>query len=386
MLEYVERARALAPRIEARRDEIERQRRLPDDVVAALTDAGFFALLLPRSLGGAELDPVTFVQVIEEVAKADASTAWVLNQTSGCSVVAGYLSPEVARKIFADHGVLAWGSFSLSGPRAVAVDGGYRVTGSWGFASGGHHATWLGAHCPVTEPDGTFRRRADGQPLVRTMLFPAAEAPLVDTWDVMGLRGTGSDTYSVSDLFVPQEHSVARDDPAERQLQRPLYCFSTGNFYASGFAAVALGIARRMLDTFVELAQDKTPRGHKGALRENAVIQSQVARAEAGLRSARSFLLGTLAEFWQEGGRVGHLSLEQRVLIRLAATHAIHQAKDVVDAVYHAAGSTAIFTSEDFERRFRDMHAVTQQIQGRQAHFETVGRFMLGLEADTTFL
>lgn len=386
MLEYVERARALTPRIAARAAEIERQRRLPDDVVSALTDAGFFALLLPRSLDGAELDPMTFVQVIEEIAKADASAAWVLCQTSGCSVVAGYLSPDVAKKIFGNHGVLAWGSFSMSGPRAVAVDGGYRVTGSWGFASGGHHATWLGAHCPVAEPDGSLRRRADGQPLVRTMLFPASEAPLVDTWDVMGLRGTGSDTYSVSDLFVPHEHSVSRDDPAERQLHLPLYCFSTGNFYASGFAAVALGIARRMLDTFVELAQDKTPRGHKGALRENAVIQSQVARSEASLRSARSFLLGTLNELWEEGGRVEHLTLEQRVLIRLAATHAIHQAKAVVDAAYHAAGSTAIFTSGDFERRFRDMHAVTQQIQGRQAHFETVGRFMLGLEADTTFL
>jgi alkylation response protein AidB-like acyl-CoA dehydrogenase len=301
-------------------------------------------------------------------------------------VVAGYLAPDIARKIFGNHGVLAWGSFSMSGPRAVAVDGGYRVTGSWGFASGGHHATWLGAHCPVTEPDGTLRRRPDGQPLVRTMLFPAADAPLVDAWDVMGLRGTGSDTYAVSDLFVPHEHSVSRDDPAERQLHSPLYCFSTGNFYASGFAAVALGIARRLLDSFVDLAQDKTPRGHKGALRENAVIQAQVARAEAHLRSARCFLLGTLTELWQEGGRVGHLTLEQRVLIRLAATHAIHQAKGVVDAAYHAAGSTAIFTSGDFERRFRDMHAVTQQIQGRQAHFETVGRFMLGLEPDTTFL
>jgi alkylation response protein AidB-like acyl-CoA dehydrogenase len=386
VIDYVERARALAPRIEARAAEIERQRRLPDDVVAALTEAGFFALLLPHSLGGAELDPVAFVQVIEEIAKADASAAWVLCQTSGCSVVAGYLSPDVAKTIFGNHGVLAWGSFSMSAGRAVPVDGGYRVTGSWGFASGGHHATWLGAHCPVTEADGTLRRRADGQPLVRTMLFPASEAPFEDAWDVMGLRGTGSDTYAVSDLFVPREHSVSRDDPAERRLQRPLYCFSTGNFYASGFAAVALGIARRMLDTFVELAQDKTPRGHKGALRDNAVIQSQVARAEAALRSARAFLLGTLSGLWEEGGRVGHLTLEQRVLIRLAATHAIHQAKGVVDAAYHAAGSTAIFTGGDFERRFRDMHAVTQQIQGRQAHFETVGRFMLGLETDTTFL
>ena len=385
-VEFVERARALAPEIGAAGDRIERERRLPEPVLAALMEGGLFRLLLPRALGGAEVDPVTFVHVIEEIARADASTAWCLCQASGCSMTAAYLTSDVAWEIFGSdpRAVLAWGP----GPdaRAVAVDGGYRVTGTWSFASGCRHATWLGGYCPISEPDGTPRQRADGTREGRTMLFPAASATILDVWHVSGLKGTGSDTFTVSDLFVPHGRAAARDDPAERRQPGPLYCFPLGSLYASGFAGVALGIARSTLDAFVDLARVKTPRGFTRTLRESAVVQSQVAQAEAQLRSARLFLVSSLDDIWRAVGRSSVLALDQRVLIRLAATYAINQAKEVVDTVYHAAGASAIFTSGAFERRFRDIHTVTQQIQGRQAHFETVGRFLLGLEPDTTFL
>ncbi len=384
--DYVERARSLAPEIEASAEEIDRERRLPPRLVARLVEAGFFRMLLPRSLHGAELDPVTFAHVIEEIAKADASTAWCLCQASGCSMVAAYLPPDVASEIFGSdpQAILAWGP----GPdaRAVAVDGGYVVTGNWSFASGCRHATWLGGHCTIYERDGVPRHRGDAAPEVRTMLFPAADATLVDIWQVSGLRGTGSDAFLVSDLFVPHERSVAWRDPAERRQPGPLYCFPIVSLYASGYAGVALGIARSTLDAFVELARDKTPRGMSRPLRDNALIQSQVAQAEAHLGSARLFLLASLDEIWRAVGRSGAITLAQRMRIRLAVTYAIHQAKHVVDSAYHAAGATAIFTSGAFDRRFRDMHAVTQQLQGRQAHFETVGQFLLGLEPDTAFL
>ncbi len=384
--EYVDRARAIAPQVEAVADQIEQERRLPASLLAALHDAGLFRLLLPRSLNGAEVDPVSFVRVIEAIATADASTAWCLCQASGCSMSAAYLRPDVAMKIFGGdpRAVLAWGPGP--GARAVAVDGGYRVTGTWSFASGCRHATWLGAYCPISEPDGTPRRRDNGNAASRTMLFPAARATFIDVWHVSGLRGTGSDTFTVADLFVPHEHSVLRDDPSERQYPGQLYCFPLGSLYASGFAGVALGIARRTLDAFVGLAKEKTARGFTRPLRENAVIQSQVGRAEAQLRSARLFLLGTLDEVWGAVGRSGVLTLDQRMSIRLAATYTIHQAKEVVDVAHHAAGGTAIFTGSAFDRGFRDLHAVTQQLQGRQAHFETVGQFLLGLEPDITFL
>jgi alkylation response protein AidB-like acyl-CoA dehydrogenase len=384
--EHVERARRLAPEIAACADQIEAERRLPAPLLAALVESGLFRLLLPRSLEGAEVDPVTFVRVIEEIARVDASTAWCLCQASGCSMVAAYLSPAVAAEIFGrdPRAILAWGP----GPdaRAVAVDGGYRVSGTWSFASGSRHATWLGGYCPIYEPDGTPRRRPRGAPEGRTMLFPASSARLLDVWHVIGLRGTGSDAFAVSDLFVPREHSVARDDPAERRHPGALYCFPTGSLYASGFAGVALGLARTTLDAFVDLARQKTPRGFRRHLRENAVIQAQVAQAEARLESARLFLLASLEEIWGDVGRVGSLALDQRVRIRLAATYAIHQARGVVDFAYHAAGATAVFTSSAFERRFRDMHAESQQLQGRQSHFETAGQFLLGLDPDTTFL
>ena len=385
-VDYIERACALAPEIEARADQIEQERRLPEPVLAALFEAGLFRLLLPRSLDGGEVDPVTFARVMEEIAKADASTAWCLCQASGCSMSAAYLSHDVAMEIFGRdrRAVLAWGPGP--GARAIAVDGGYRVTGTWSFASGGRHATWLGAHCPICEPDGSSRRMPNGKLVERTMLFPAASATFVDVWHVSGLKGTGSDAYTVSDLFVPHDHSISRDDPAERRQPGLIYCFPTGSFYASGFASVALGIARRMLDAFVSLAREKTPRGYKRPLANNAVIQSQVGQAEAQLSSARRFLMGSLADIWGAVGSSGTLTMDQRMLIRLASTYAIHQAKAVADVTHHAAGATSIFIDSAFDRGFRDIHAVTQQLQGRQAHFETVGQFMLGIEPDTTFL
>ncbi|MGH7418826.1 MAG: acyl-CoA dehydrogenase family protein, partial [Candidatus Rokuibacteriota bacterium] len=327
--DYVERARTLAPKIETWADQIEQERRLPEPLLAMLLDAGLFRLLLPRTLNGAEVDPVTFVQVMEEVSKADASTAWCLCQTAGCSMAGAYLRPDVASEIFGSdpRAILAWGPPTEA--RAVAVEGGYRLSGTWTFASGGRHATWLGGFSPVYETDGTPRRRVDGTPEIRTMLFPANSATMLDVWHVIGLRGTGSDSFSVSDLFVPHERSIARDDPAERRHPGPLYLFPIVSLFAAGFAGVALGIARSALDAFVELARTKTPRGFRATLRESAVIQARVAQAEARLRSARLFLLTSLGEIWAEVNRSGRVDLEQRILIRMAASHAIREAGEV---------------------------------------------------------
>jgi indole-3-acetate monooxygenase len=383
--ETLERARELAPDVAAAADEIERQRRLPAPLVAALHAAGLFRMLLPRSLGGSELDPPTFVQVTEALARADASTAWVICQTNGCSMTAAYLQPEVAREIFGGEpaGVLAWGPPTAS--QAVVAEGGYRLSGTFNFASGSRHATWLGGQAPIVQADGTPRLR-NGGPERRTLLFPAASATMNDVWHVIGLRGTGSDSFTVTDLFVPHAHSFARDNPTERRYQAPLYCFPQGSLYASGFAGVAMGIARSLLEDFLALARDKTPRGYSRTLRESGVTQSRVAEAHARLGAARAYLLSSLGEIWRAVGRSGTLELEQRVTIRLAASHAIQQAREVADFAYHAAGGTAVFTSQAFERRFRDIHTVSQQLQGRDDHFETVGKFLLGLPTDTTFL
>ena len=374
--DLVERARALKPLIAREADEIERTRRLTAPVVAALVENGLYRALLPKSAGGAEVAPEIFMQMLEEIAKADASTAWCLNQASGCSMTAAYLDPGAAREIFGGpRGILAWGP----GPgTARAADGGYRVTADWSFASGSHNATWLGCHVPVVESDGTPRLNPNGSPVIRTMLFPKENARMTDIWHVLGLKGTGSDRFSVEDLFVPQRHSATRDDDTRRE-QGLLYRFSSLQLYAAGFAGVAMGIARGALDAFVELARDKVPFRSAGALRDNHLIQSQVAQAEARLSAARAFLMDALNEITAEVARIGHITLDQRMTIRLASTFAIHQSVQVVDTAYHAAGSTAIFEENPFERRFRDIHTVCQQLQGRQEHFETVGQHLLGL-------
>ena len=380
--DYVARARSLEPALVAAADEIERNRELPASIVAALINNGLFRLLQPRSLGGAELDPMTYVKVVEQIASHDASTGWCVEQANGCSMVAAFLDPDIAQEIFGPaDGIVAWGPV---GPAELCiVPGGFRLTGAWNFASGSHHASWLGAHVVTRGPDGEPLCRPDGGEILRTLLFPKSQATMTDIWHVVGLRGTGSDRYSVTDLFIPEQYTVLRDpDIAPREPGR-LYCFSTSNLYASGVAAVTLGTARGMIGDFTELATEKTPRGIRQRLCENQVIQSQLAQAEARIRSARAFLLSSLAEIWEAVGVTGELNLEQNTMIRLASTWAIHQAREVVNTLYHGAGATAIFDDRPFERRFRDMHTATQQAQGRQAHYETIGRVLFGLAPDT---
>jgi indole-3-acetate monooxygenase len=376
-IDYVERARALAPLIEAEADETERDRRVTDKVMAALHDAGFFRLLLPRAYGGAEVDPVTFVRVVETIAKSDASTAWCLGQNGVTATSAAFLEPEVAQEIFGPpRAVLAWGP----GPnaRGVAVEGGYRIGGTWTFASGGRHATWFGAQTPVD--------RGDGKTMLRLMLLPAASVEMLDVWNVIGLRGTGSDSYRIDDLFVPHRYSFDRDSKVDRRQPGPLYNFTLNGIFSGVFAGVALGIARAIVDSFVALAAKKTPRGMPNPLAQSSAIQLQIGQMEARLRSARTYLLTTLQEVWDAQEPNGLPTIEQRIAVRLAASNATAQAAKAADLAYQLAGATVIFASGPFERRFRDLHTVAQQLQGRQAHFETVGRHLLGLEPDSAFI
>jgi alkylation response protein AidB-like acyl-CoA dehydrogenase len=377
---YLDRARELVPMLAAAGDAIERGREVTPEIVEALIERGIFRMLLPRSLGGAELDPLTYTAVLEILARGDGSTAWCLGQNSGCSMTAPYLAPEIAREIFGGpHGILAWGPELPGAGKCVAVAGGYRVTGQWGFATGGRHATWLGAHCPIFEGDGSPRMGPQGRQLVRTMLVPKREATIIDNWQVLGLRGTGSDSYRFDDHFVPEAYTAARDNDAERRERGPLYQFTSGMIYAMSFSHVSLGIARGAFDAFIAIARDKVPRGSTGTLRENNVVQLQVSQCEARLKSARAYLRQVIGEMWQEAQETGRISPEHHPQLRLAATWAIHQARDVVATVYHAAGASAIFENNPLERRMRDIHAGTQQGQGRPIHFETVGQMLMGL-------
>jgi alkylation response protein AidB-like acyl-CoA dehydrogenase len=295
---------------------------------------------------------------------------------------AAYMAPDAARTVYgAGDAVMASGP-GTTGTRAQVVDGGYRVTGNWGFASGSRHATWFGGHCLVYEANGSLRTDG-GKPIDRTVLVPRSSVTTEDTWDVIGLRGTGSDSYFIRDLFVPEAFSYQRDSATDRRETGPLYRFAGYEMFATGFAAIALGIGRATLEEFIDLAGRKTPKMGTAVLRDSAVIQAQVGLSEARLLSARALMANTLQGLWEAASQGERLEPAQRARLRLAATFAIHQARDVVDACYHAAGATAVFADNPFERRFRDVHTITQQVQAHATVFEQVGQMLLGVAPAT---
>lgn len=381
-IDWVARTRALAPRIAAAAAQTEQDCEVTPDLMAALHEAGMFRMLLPRSLGGGEATPLEAMQVMEIVAAADASTCWCLGQGVGCSFAAAYLDPEIAAEIFdPPDAIIAWGPESPSS-KAIATDGGYRVTGKWRFASGSRYATWLGGHSMVYEADGeTPRLDANGKHQIRTMLFPAGQAEISNVWQVIGLRGTGSDDYAVNDLFVADPYTTWRNDDADRREPGPLYRIPLLTMYGIAFAGVAIGIARATLDAFIELAATKVAHRTTGLLRDSAVIQSEVAQSEARLASARAFMVEMIEAYWHNLCTGVEAPMEQRAKLRIAITWAMNQAREVCEYAYRASGTNGIFESGPFERHFRDMYTVSQQGQGHMINFEFAGRVFLGLPA-----
>ncbi len=380
--DVIQRAKSVGDLLLAAAPRIEVEKGLPDDVVQALHESRLFRLLLPKSVGGDELDLRTFAEVMEIVAGFDASTAWCMSQGAGCAMSAAFLDPEPAQRLFGPpDAVLAWGA-GIQG-KAVIVEGGYRVTGKWAFASGSRHATLLGGHSYVFNADGSPAIKEDGRKRDRTALFARDKATIYDVWDVMGLRGTGSDTYEVVDLFVPADETIDRDDQAENRETGALYRCSTSLAYGVGFAALQVGLARAMLSELRALAMTKTPRGAASSLRESPVFHSQLAQLTARYRSARAYLLSAAGETDRVAAR-GQLALEDRVNLKLATVHVIQDCVDVIVAAYRAAGNTAIFPENQFERRLRDTLTASQQVQARVQNYTTAGRTLLDLEPDTT--
>jgi indole-3-acetate monooxygenase len=375
----LEAARKLVPMIRAAADEIDASRELPRPLFEALADAGMFHLAVPRAIGGAELDLPTYVQVIEELGKADASTGWIVNQGAIFATYAARMPFDVARTIWIDTPRSVVANTPAPSAEAVVVPGGYRVTGRQGFSTGCRHAAWIAPHAQIIE-NGQVRLE-NGQPETRYMFVPAAEVELLDTWNVRGMRGTGTHHFAVHDVFVPAERTVLSATAPLRE-PGPLYKIPRTLCFASGDAAVALGMARTCLETFVELAGSKTPRAMQALLREQSMIQVQVGQAEAALRSGRAFLMETVRELWTAATTNGSLTLDQRATLRLATTHGIRLAAQVIDTVYNAAGVTTVYDDHPLQRHFQDIHVITQHLQGRLAHYELVGRHVLGLPID----
>ena len=360
-------ARKLAPQIRAAADEIDATRELPRPLFEAIADAGLFHLAIPAAIGGGEIDLPAYIQVIEELGKADASTGWCVNQGAIFATYAARMPREVAREIFITPPRAVVANTPAPTARATVVDGGYRVTGRQGFSTGCRHATWVAAHCQVNDE-------------ARYLFVPVGEAELLDTWKVRGMRGTGTHHFAVNDVFVPG-HRTVLSATAPLLEDRPLYRIPRTLAFASGDAAVALGMARSCLNAFMELAGSKTPRAMENLLRDQSMIQVNVGQCEATLRSARAFLVEAVGEIWNSAV-ADAVTLEERATLRIATTHGIRQAAQVIDTVYSAAGATAAYDGHLLQRHFQDIHVITQHLQSRMAHYELVGRHWLGLKVD----
>jgi alkylation response protein AidB-like acyl-CoA dehydrogenase len=375
-----ERARALQPLLDAHGAEMDRRREVTPEVVDALVKADLLRLLLARSLGGQEIHLLEYSRTIEALGHADASVGWFINQSNVSSSTSAAAMPhEAALAVFGKPNVgLAWGA-RHNRSTAIKVPGGYRLSGTWSFASGGRHTTWLGAHSAIQNPDGTPLIRQGGRADDRSFVFLRSDAKIIDDWQVLGLRGTGSDSYTVEDLFVPDERAPARDALEERVEPGPLYVIGSTPLYATGFCSVTLGIGRRLFESYVELARGKHSRASPSAMAVNQANQREIGQMEARLSAARAFLHEAAGEAY-EAAAAGRLTLDHRIRLRLATTHGMNEATDVSVAAYRAAGTTAIMNSAPFERRFRDALSASQHLQAMMPHIEMVGRHILGVD------
>ena len=375
-------AQAISAEIRGRAEEVERARRLPRDLSRRFAEAGFYRMCVPEAYGGLELPPGDTMRTIERVARADGSCAWCvfIGATSG-SVLAA-LAPEAAREIFHRPDVLLGGVFAPHG-RAVATEGGFRVTGRWPWGSGCENADWVMGGCQLIR-NGEPEETKSGAPRSRMMIAPADEIEFFDTWHVSGLCGTGSTDFGMNELFVPERRVAGLGTGGP--LARPLYAFPQFGLLAMGIAAVAMGLARAAIDELIGLAGGKTPQGSSRSLAMRPAAQSDVAKAEALLRSARCFYYEAIERAWDAARADGEIGTEQRRDVRLATTHATRASAAAVDLMYELGGGTSVYRRSPLQRIFRDVHVATQHMMVSPSTLELTGRLFLGLETDTSLL
>jgi alkylation response protein AidB-like acyl-CoA dehydrogenase len=344
-----------------------------------MIEVGIFKLAVPKALGGGDATLTTLLDVIEEVARFDGSTGWCVMTANQCGALACHLPPPGAERVFGDARANVAGVVYTAG-KAHVVDGGYRVTGRWRYASGCMHATSLFGACIIYDGDAP-RYRSDGKPETRWLYMPVAECEIIDTWQVSGLRGTGSHDFTATDVFVPEERTCPdsmlgmADYTGTLHYPSPLGIVGI-NVINSAFAGLSLGIARGALDAFVDMVGGDA---RKTYLRDDPTIQAELGKAEAQVRAARAFVHETVAAAWESAVRTGEVPAEQRVLMRLATRQTMVVAAQVVEALWYAGGALSIFASNPLERRFRDVHAAAQRVPA--TIYGNAGRFWLGLEA-----
>ena len=383
--EVLDRVAALEPMIRARSDEAEARRRLSPEVAEALTEAGCCRLFRPRSRSGLELDPVSAFRVIEEISRIDSAAGWNVTQPNALDCLGAWLSDPASEEIFASPDTVLAGSF-FPPRRAVPADGGYRLSGRTTFNSYCHYATWIVGLAHIYD-DGVERLDADGHPVTLLTFFPQEDAEIIDNWDTLGMRGTGSHDVRVDDLFVPAERAVVFE-PLEEPAAAyggPLHRLTIWPAIACD-AVPALGIAQAAIDDFVDLARKKTPSYTTTTLKDRALVQLRYAKALARLESARAYLHETFESAWQRALEGRGPDLDDKAKLQLACSHVPNAAAKAVDLIHSLVGTAGIRNDKPFPRYFRDVHVMTQHAYVSESRFTAVGQVAFGLEPDWGFL
>jgi alkylation response protein AidB-like acyl-CoA dehydrogenase len=371
-------ARRIAPIIRAHSAEAERARRLSQPVLNALRETGLLRMTTPRSLGGLETDPVTRALVAEEIGRQDSAAAWTLENPLDWAFFCCRLPDEGAEEIYSRGADILIAAQFGRPLKATPVNGGYRISGRAPFVSNCYDADWISSTALVDDDGST------GEPEMRMVYFPSDECDIIDTWDVMGMRGTGSNDISVTDLYVPTTRTflMVPDFEPGHHYRGPLYRLPVVGAAACGIPTPMLGVARRSLDEVTELARTKTPVASNGLLKERASAQIQLGRAEAILRSGRLLLLDTLSEAWRRCVDGETHSLEQRADLLLAMAHAMSSAVQAVDLACSIAGTTAFRASSPLERCFRDVQTMRHHVFASEQRYGTFGQVCLGVPPD----
>jgi alkylation response protein AidB-like acyl-CoA dehydrogenase len=378
----------LQPLIRSYQEEIERERRMPAALVDELRAAGAYRMFVPRELGGMEADPLTFLRAVELAAEADGSTGWNVCNNAANQLIAMSLPKEGVREIFAGGpDTMMAGTAVPGGGRAVPVEGGYHVTGRWRFGSGCREAQWMMANFQVFdqgEHGDEPRRNGDGSPAFWRFCIPAAETTVHDTWDMIGQRGTGSHDWSVTDAFVPERRTApmiaAVVTNQWTHWSGPLYQIPAHAIIGPHHSAVATGIARRGIDELTELGGRKVPRGRTGLLRDREQVQESVGRAEAILGAAQAYRAAMVGDVWQTVLAGRETTAEQRARCRLAASYAADSARQALDLMYRAGGTTSSERTHPLARCWRDLQTVGQAVAVMPEWYPLAGRIFLGLE------
>ena len=383
----LETAAVLRPAVRGFQEETERERRIPPPLVEQLREAGLYRMLVPYALGGLELDLLTFLRASELIAEGDGSVGWNLANNAVQQVIALSLPDAGVREIF-EHGpdTIIAGTAVPGGGSAVPVDGGYVVSGRWPFGSGCRESRWMLGNFQVSD-NGQVRQNADGSPTLYRGFFASSECSVIDTWDMTGMRGTGSHDWSVSDVFVPEQRTVRIPGRLlTNQWQRwpgPLYALPVHAFIGAHHSVIATGIARAGIDALTELAGAKTPRARPGLLREREQVQESVARAEALLGAAQAFRSTVSAAIWNTVLEGHEATLEQMARCRLAASFAVDSARQAMDLMYRAGGTTSNQRTHPLARGWRDLQVVAQAASVAPEWYPLVGRALLGMDPGT---